>query len=501
MRQILPLLLALCAICLARADVSLAPLFQDRMVLQRDRPVPIWGRADAGEKVTVAFGKQEVSATTPDDGRWIVYLDALETQSTPAELVVTGKNKLTVAGVVVGEVWLASGQSNMEWPLKAVDRAADEVAAANFPLIRVFKVARAVSEVPTDAMKGEWKLATPAFAGDFTAVGYFFARDVHRKVGVPVGIVDSSWGGTQIESWMSPAALASDPAFAIVGERWKKTLEDFPDRKVAYDASLAAWTAEEAAAKTAGQPFRKGKPVAPRTVGDRDTPAGLFNGMINPVLPYAMRGALWYQGESNAPRANEYRPLFAATIAFWRAHFGQGDFPFYWVQLANFKSDNPDGTSWALLREAQSLTLSLPETGQAVTIDIGNVDDIHPRNKQDVGRRLAAIAKAQVYRIPGDYSGPVFLSAEREKNALRVRFAHAVTGLIARDRPLQSFEVAGSDRVFRPARASIDGDTLLVSAPDVKEPVAVRYAWRNAPVVNLYNGAGLPAGPFRSDNW
>ena len=482
---------------MVHADVSLAGLFQDNLVFQRDRPVPIWGRADPGEKVTVTFAGQEVVTTTPADGRWIVYLDPLATQREPGEMVVSGNNRLTVGNILVGEVWLCSGQSNMAWLVKNSDRAEQEIASASFPQIRVFKVALTVSDAPTDVLKGQWTPATPSAAGDFTAVGYFFARDLHRKLGVPIGIINSSWGGTPVESWMSPAALASDPAFEVVFERWRKTLEEYPERKAAYDKTLAAWTAEQAAAKTAGQPFTKRKPAPPQGPGHHYTPAGLFNAMINPVLPFGIRGTLWYQGESNASRAAEYHKLFAAMITYWRAHFGQGDFPFYWVQLANFKTNN----DWALLREAQTETLSLPETGQALAIDIGNPDDIHPRNKQEVARRLALIAKAKVYGIPGDYSGPMFHAAEREKNGIRVRFTHAVTGLIARDRPLQSFELAGRDKVFRPAMAVIEGDTVFVTSPEVKEPIEVRYAWSNSPVANLYNGAGLPATPFRSDDW
>lgn len=490
-------MLALCLAGVVHADVSLSGMFQDNLVLQRDRPVPVWGRADPGEKVTVSFAGQEVATTTPDDGRWIVYLDPLAVQQEPSEMVVTGNNRLTVKDVVVGEVWLCSGQSNMAWVVKNSDRAAEEIAAANFPQIRVFKVALTVSDLPTDVVRGQWTPANPSTAGEFTAVGYFFARDIHRKLGVPVGIIQSSWGGTPIESWMSPAALASDPAFAVVSERWKKALAEYPDRQAAYDKELEAWTAGQAAAKAEGKPFTRTKPQPPPGPGHRNTPAGLFNAMINPVLPFGIRGVLWYQGENNGNRPTEYHRLFAAMITFWRAHFGQGDFPFYWVQLANYKTK----ADWALLREAQTETLSLPETGQALAIDIGNPDDIHPRNKQEVARRLALIAKARVYGIPGDYSGPVFQSAEREKNGIRVRFTHAVTGLTARDRPLQSFELAGRDKEFHPAQAVIDGDTVFVTSPEVQEPIEVRYAWSNSPVANLYNGAGLPATPFRSDDW
>ncbi len=497
MRAIVLSLLAVCSATAVLADVTLAGLFQDNLVFQRDRPVPIWGRADPGERVTVNFAGQEVSTSTPADGRWIIYRDPLGTQSEPAEMIVSGNNRLSVKNILVGEVWLCSGQSNMGWLVKNSDNAKEEIASADFSQIRVFTVEKAVSKAPTDVLNGSWLLSSPATAGNFTAVGYFFARDLHRKLGVPVGIIHSSWGGTPVEAWMSPAALASDPAFEIVFTRWKEAMEAYPEKKAAYEKELAAWTDEQTAAKAAAKPFSKAKPLTPRDPETRDLPAGLFNAMINPVLPYSIRGVLWYQGENNGSRPTGYHKLFAAMITYWRAHFGQGDFPFYWVQLANFKTPH----DWALLREAQTQTLSLPETGQAIAIDIGNPDDIHPRNKQEVARRLALIAKARVYGIPGDDSGPMFQSAERERNGIRVRFSHAVTGLISRDRPLQSFELAGRDKVFWPAQAEIDGDTVFVTSNDVREPIEVRYAWSSAPIANLYNGAGLPAVPFRSDDW
>lgn len=490
------------------ADVTPAPLFTDRAVLQRDKSVPIWGRADAGEKVTVTFAGQSRGATTGRDGRWIVFLDPLETAATGADLVIAGKNTITLRDVLVGEVWLCSGQSNMEWQVSRAADAAQEIAAAQFPLIRHVKIVRTMAEAPADAVKTSgWQSATPQTVGDFSAVGYFFARDVHQKIGVPLGIINSSWGGTPVESWLSPAALASHPAFRVVPERWQKTLADFPAAKAAHDLRLADWTKAEAAMKTKPKAETEAwakknpRPRAPRGPGDPWTPTSLFNGMINPLLPYALRGALWYQGESNAERAGEYHALFAAMITAWRAHFGQGDVPFYWVSLANYKvPEDPSGLSYAVLREAQTKTLALPNTGQALAIDIGNPDDIHPLNKQDVGRRLARLAKHRLYGIVGDDSGPTFASAAREGAALRVKFTHA-EGLVAHNKPVQSLEIAGANKVFYPAEAKIERDTLLVSAAAVKEPVAVRYAWRNAPEANLFNSVGLPAVPFRSDDW
>ena len=502
---VLPLLAAL----VARADVALAPLFTDHAVLQRDKPIPVWGRADAGESVAVAFHGQTSATVATPDGRWIVFLDQLPADTLGTDLVVTGKNTLTLHDVVVGEVWLCSGQSNMEFTVSRAANADQEIAAARFPLIRQVKIERSVAAVPADTVKTSgWQSASPQTVGGFTAVGYFFARDIYQKLGVPVGLVHSSVGGTPVESWMSPAALASDPAFKTVGARWEQTLAKYPEKKAEFDAALAVWTKAEAVATLKGTAAHTAwskqnpRPRAPHSPGDTWTPTGLFNGMINPLLPYALRGALWYQGESNADHAAEYHALFAAMITAWRQHFGQGDFPFYWVNLANYKAPTDDtGSTYAFLREAQTLTLDLPQTGQAIAIDLGNPNDIHPTNKQDVGRRLALLAKHRVYGITGDDTGPTFANIIREGAALRIKFTHADGGLIAHDKPVQSLEVAGADKVFHPATAKILSDTLLVSALGVPEPVAIRYAWRNSPEANLYNGAGLPAVPFRSDNW
>ncbi len=547
-----------------RADVTLAPLFADHAVLQRDKPIPIWGRADAGEPITVTFHGQTASATATGDGHWITYLDALPASTEPADLVVAGKNKIAVHDVLVGEVWLCSGQSNMEFVVCnppgttfRVVNADEEVAAANYPLIRHFKVKLTESDAPAETVEGSWAVCSPGTVSQFTAVGYFFARDLYEKLQVPVGLINSTWGGTPVESWMSAFALGSDPSFSFVGERWQKTLAEYPQKKAAYDAALAQWDKDSVAAKTAGKenelnaalppaplpgaspgdstrglhsPAGVGlagrrpnftletpqqaagnvsvfktlhpRPRPPPGPGHQWTPAGLFNGMINPLLPYAVRGVLWYQGENNAPHPTEYHALFSSMITAWRAHFGQGDLPFYFVQLASYRYlKNANGTEWALLREGQTQTLALPQTAMAVAIDLGEHDNIHPCNKQEVGRRLALIAETRLYGIPGDDSGPMFADATREGNALRVHFTHAGNGLIAHENPAQSLELAGADKKFYPAQGRIEGETLLVSSPDVKDPVAVRYAWSNDPEANLFNGAGLPATPFRSDNW
>lgn len=488
----------------ALADVVLAPVFTDHAVLQRDKPLPIFGRAAPGERVAVSFAGQSIGTVADKSGRWIVYLAPVAASSEPAELVVVGNNTVRLADILVGDVWLCSGQSNMEWPVERALNAAEETAGANLPLIRHLKIQRTVADAPADTVADDgagWRVCTPQTANWFTAVGFFFARDLQPRVAVPIGLINSTYGGTPIESWLSPAALASDPAFEVVSRRWESALSVYPERKAAYDAALQAWKGDKFVAEAKGQTFTVPAPREPVGTGHPFTPTSLFNGMIHPLVPVALRGILWYQGESNTALPDEYRGLFTALIAHWRQHLGQGELPFFWVQLANYRGGNAADTGWARLREAQAQALALPATGQAVAIDIGDADDIHPLNKQEVGRRLALLARANVFGSPVDFSGPVFKSVTREGAAMRVAFDYAGNGLIARDKPPQSFQLAGADRKFFPAIARIEGDTVIVSAPEVPEPVAVRYAFFNAPEANLYNGAGLPVAPFRSDDW
>ena len=485
---------------IAQADVRLGPIFTDHAVLQRDKPLQIWGSADSGEKVQVEFAGREATTVADVTGKWRVLLPALPASDQPSTLVVRGKNTWSRTDMVVGEVWLASGQSNMEWTVSRSDRAEDEIAAARLPGIRHLKIVKKVSSEPLDTAEGAWRVASPETAGGFTAAGYFFARDLHRELGVPIGIVHSSWGGTPIEAWLPPATLGSDPDFEVVNERWAKTLADYPARKIEHEARVAAWNAEAAAAKAKGEAFTKTKPRAPSGPGHQNTPTGLYNGMIHPLSPFAFRGVIWYQGEANGGRALEYRKLFPAMITGWRRAFGRDDLSFYWVQLANYNAGDAQGTAWAFLREAQDRTLSLPSTGQAVAIDIGNPKDIHPTNKQEVGRRLALIALAKDYGRPVEFSGPRFVAAKVERSQVRVTFTEA-RGLHSRGPAPELFEIAGSDRVFVPAEARIEGEAVVVSSPKVSVPFAVRYAWRHSPAATLYNAAGLPAVPFRSDDW
>jgi sialate O-acetylesterase len=495
----------LCLGASLRADVVPAALFSDNAVLQRDKPIPVWGTADAGEQVSVAFSGRTASTTTDGSGKWRIDLPSLPASATPSDLVIKGNNTITVSNVLVGEVWLASGQSNMEWVVNGTyDAAIDVPASANFPLIRHIKIKPTIAESPASTVitQGTWQVAGPETTGRFSGVGYYFARDLYQLLNVPVGIIHSSLGGTRVEAWMDPATLQSNPAFASVGETWAKILADYPTTKARHDIDMAAWKNEQAAAKAANLPFNKPRPGGwdgPWGPGHAATPSGLYNGMINPLVPYALRGAIWYQGEGNAGKASEYHALFSSMITGWRARFGQGDFPFYWVQLANFGSST--ATNWAFLREAQTQTLALPATGQALAVDLGDVRDIHPRNKKDVGRRLARVALARTYNRNIVDSGPVFAKAEREGTGFRVSFTEIHGGLRAPLNSLGGFELAGEDKVFKPADAEIEKDTVIVTSAEVPEPVAVRYAWRDAPAAGLFNKEGLPAVPFRTDTW
>lgn len=485
---------------LLRADVTLAPLFRDGVVLQRDKPLRVWGVAAPGEQVTVSFNEQHVAAATLPTGHWLAVLQPEGASSSPRELTVRGANTIVVHDVLVGDVWLCSGQSNMEFTVDRALNANDEIATADHPLIRHFKLPHAVASTPARDAVGEWVSCRPATVGEFSAVAYFFGRDLHARLGVPIGLINSSWGGTQIESWMSEIALHGDPAWPDILARWNERLAAYPAAVSTYRAQLAEWQHDAAAAQAARKPFTRRQPREPEGPGSRWQPAGLYNAMISPLVPFAMRGVIWYQGEENAARYGEYRRLFPTMIAHWRSDFAQGNLPFLFVQLANCnRAGDPTGEQWAFQREAQAAALALPLTGMAVTIDIGEPDNIHPKNKQEVGRRLALLAFNRVYGLGGVDEGPTFESATREGDLIRLHF-RSTEGLYATDPRLPGFELAGADGVFLAASASIENDTVLLTPNRAgSRPVAVRYAWFNTPLSSLANATGLPAAPFRAD--
>ncbi len=639
------IVLLLLAVAEVPAQLRLPNLFGSHMVLQRQKPIPVWGWAASNEKITVSLsgpGKsQSRTVKAGKDGKWLLRLDPLEAGG-PFQVKVKGKkDQLTLEDVWIGEVWICSGQSNMEWPVRASDQAEKEMAAGDYPMIRHIKVARQVSLKPEeDIPAAQWQVATPATVGDFTAVGYFFARDLFRTLNVPVGLINSSWGGTQVESWISREAMNSQEEFREVMARLPASVDDFNSGKKkvlddliirqqgafpgqeelkawsASDFNHSAWksmllpdrfdrqelvlldgavwfrkevslpagvearpfeisagpvddfetvyvngvkvggsTSKSAAARVfagaAGvlKPGRNvvvirvedaggtggftGKPEQMwiRQAGFEQSLAGdwhyrvessvdnrqfvgpnsmgtlLYNSMISPLIPVAFRGVIWYQGESNAGRAYQYRKSFPLMISDWRSRWKE-DFPFLFVQLAAFNAANGDsekGSTWSELREAQTMTLaSLPNTGMAVTADIGESRDIHPRNKQDVGKRLSLSALKIAYGKDVEYSGPVYKAIQQTGNKLILSFDHVGSGLVAKDKYgyLKGFEVAGSDRKFHWAKAMIEGDKVIVWSDEVSHPEAVHYGWADDNgEVNLYNKEGLPAVPFRTDSW
>ncbi len=508
-----PALLAFLGCSLAaHADVKLPALISDNMVLMQDTKANVWGTAEPGEKVTVTLGDKSASTTAGENGKWSVKLERLK-PSAGRDMTIAGKNSLTVKNVAVGEVWVASGQSNMEWPLDKAKDADKEKAAANFPDIRVFTVAKKGSKTPLDECSGKWEVATPETAGRFSAVGYFFVRELHQKLKQPVGLIHTSWGGTPCETWIPDSGMRANARF---GEHWAKKMADYPKAKEEFDKRMTEFKAASEKAKTEGKPA----PRPPRAPEGPDSlngmPSGLYNGMIAPVTPYTIRGAIWYQGESNAGPTNRgnmdlYGQLFPTMILSWRYEFAkaqsvpreESEFPFLFVQLANFfpRREQPADSYWAQIREAQLGTLEVPRTGMAVAIDIGEANDIHPKNKQEVGRRLSLCALAQVYFQEVEYAGPTYGGMQIEDGKVRLNLANA-QGLKTTDGgPIRGFALAGEDRKFHWAKAAIEHDHVVVSSPDVPNPVAVRYGWADNPDLNLVNEAGLPASPFRSDKW
>lgn len=484
----------------AQADVTLPKLISQGIVFQRDRPVRIWGRAEPGENVEVTLAGRMASTQAGNDRMWALDLLPLPAGG-PYVLLVRGQNRIEIENVYVGEVWVASGQSNMEWLLRETTGAADEIAASQNEGIRIFKIKRTVAdEVQTD-VSGEWRAAAPATSGGLTAVGYYFAKFIQEILGVPVGIIDSTWGATPAAAWTPRGDLEGDPELAGFIQRFEEACRVFPERNAAYQDKLAVWQAQAGTTPTREQ--TRAKPQPPAGPGHYSTPAGLFNGMIAPVTPMRIRGVIWYQGETDATRAATYRKLFPTLIQSWRREWQLPEMPFLYVQLASYiaRRDTAAGSPWAELREAQLRTLALPHTGMAVAIDIGEADDIHPRNKREVGRRMSLLARAQVYGESLEAFGPVFVEAKPAKGAVSLRFSHAGGGLRTSDgKPVRGFVIAGEDRKFVPADAAIKGDEIEVSGP-IQNPVAVRYGWAENPSTNLVNAAGLPASPFRTDDW
>lgn len=673
----IPILLLSALLCvssdLALGNMKLPAIISDHMVLKKANGVPIWGKAAPGEEVTVTLDGQTAKATTDAEGKWKVLLNLADSGPGPFSMTVQGQNTLTVNDVVVGAVWVAGGQSNMEWPLRRSKDAEAEIAASTNPLLRQFEVAKSPSPLPKDDCQGRWVAASPETSGAFSAVGYYFGKVLQNELQIPVGVIHSSWGGTGSEPWTSESSIDTVADLKTVKDSLHARLKTHPDDQKQWVAGFTEWLKTHRREDTPSQDktaftgpdvtrenwesvkipgfvkagkvsglgavwiraefdidkpgpnsvgldlgeiegfesvYCNGKPVvsldyrnypgtgyvrrlgkynippsvlkpgknvlairvyapaaaakfsAPITIGGKVPEGGwlateeyslpaltaaqqtslpkplvslppsqliaslLFNGMIQPVLPYAISGVIWYQGESNAGRAFQYRTAFPLLIADWRKAWQQGDFPFYFCQLANYhdKTSKPGDSSWAELREAQAMTLSVPVTGQAVLIDLGDAKDVHPVNKRDVGERLARIALAKDYGKNTPYSGPVYQDVKFENGKARIRFTHTDGGLVAKpvppmysvvsaenrtaptvrnspDSELEGFAICGADRQWVWADAKIDGDSVVVWSEKIPEPVAVRYGWADNPTVNLTNGTGLPAPPFRTDDF
>ena len=643
MKKTIALFTTILIIATTFANITLPKIFGDNMVLQRNKPISIWGFASAGEKVIVQFNGQTKSTKADKAGKWQVMLSP-EKEGGPFQLSVKGKNQLTIQNILVGEVWICSGQSNMEMPIEGwgkINNYQQEIASANYSQIRHFKIPNTVSTtLKDDITGGDWKVCSTSTAGDFSATAYFFARELYNQLKVPIGLINTSWGGTMSEAWTSKKAFEQSPELKYIADAmqnndidkklkeraetsfkniiklqgsfenntnttdWKNSNFDdskwptmklpglwesqgLPDldgtvwfrktiiiadadagkaatlnlgmiddnddtylndikigstqgyntpRKYTIaagilkagkntiavkvgdtgggggfygDAADMTLTIDNNKQSLAGDWTFRVAALSPSatSVGPNDYPSMLFNAMLYPIIQYSIKGAIWYQGETNAGRAYQYRTAFPLMINDWRQHFKQGDFPFLFVQLSTFGSteaNSKNGSNWAELREAQAMTLSLPNTGMAVITDIGNPTDIHPKNKQDVGKRLASIALHDVYEKTAEYTGPTYKSMQAAGNKVILTFTHTGSGLLVKDKYgyVKGFEIAGADKQFQYARATMEGDKIIVQADGITQPVAVRYNWvDDASEGNLFNKELFPAAPFRTDDW
>lgn len=462
----------------ASGHTGLPSIFGSNMVLQQKQANRVWGWGDAGDKITVTIADQKQQTTVGDDGKWQVSLDPMPAGG-PHRLAVSGHNKITFDNVMIGEVWLCSGQSNMQWSVGQANDPDLESLTANHPNIRLITVPRVGTQEPQNNFEGEWQVCTPQTVKDFSAVGYFFGRRLHQTLDVPIGLIDDAWGGSACEAWINRDALKENPRFEKLMEYWRE--------------------------------FEAKTPADNRMMTGNQRPSNIYNGVLKPTIGYGIKGAIWYQGESNASRAYQYRELFPFMIKTWREEWQQGDFPFYWVQLADFRAETtePGDSDWAELREAQTATMSeLPNTGEAVIIELGEAADIHPKNKQDVAKRLARWALAKDYGFDNlVYRSPIYKSMEKDGDAIVLTFDHVGGGLDTFDvRELIGFTIAGEDKVFQHAKAEFVGKgggitQIRVHSEGVSSPAAVRYAWANNPICNVQNREGLPLTPFRTDDW
>jgi sialate O-acetylesterase len=492
-----------------KAELKLPAIIGDNMVLQQKQANPIWGWDTPGTEVTVKFAGQTKSAKAGADGKWTVKLDAVPANAKPATISIKGTTAKELKNVLVGEVWICSGQSNMQWSVSSCWDADLEIATAKYPNIRLISVPQVGTQEPQKDFKGEWKECSPQTVGSFSAVGFFFGRVLHKTLDVPVGLINDAWGGSAAEAWVRRDVLEKDARFKDLMAGWVQREKDLASgtAKANYEKQQAAWKARADAAKAAKQPFMERAPANPQSaLTGNARPGNIYNGVLLPTIGYGIKGVIWYQGESNASRAFEYSYLFPLMIQHWRDEWKQGDFPFYWVQLADFMAEKPQpgDSAWAELRDSQTKTQNaIKNGGQAVIIDIGEGNDIHPKNKRDVAERLVRWALVKDYGMNLPYRSPEFKSVE-------IQGAKAVVTLDTFGSTLRTVDVAdvkgfaicGEDKKWEWATAKIVGnDKVEVSSPKVAKPVAVRYAWADNPVCNLFSKDGLPVTPFRSDDF
>lgn len=518
---------ASCAPMGPEREFRVSGMFGDHMVLQQGMPVPIWGKGEPGAEITVSFADQTKRTAADEEGKWRVDLDPMPASVTPREMHIASSIPLrpdslpeagttrgqvgngqparntahsaaggsTIGNVLVGEVWFCSGQSNMELALSKTENAGAAIAASDRPLIRLFNVPHLSAAEPQEDCGGRWTPCTPRSARAFSGVAYYFGVDIRESRDVPVGLIHSAWSGACAESWVPESRLTQHPTLGEAVARWHEYRGDYPRRLEACRAAVTAW---EAGGKQGERPRRPKDPNGPEMSVGR-----LYNGMLHPILPYAIRGVLWYQGENNVLAIEEYKALFPFLIREWRRLWKQGDFPFFFVQIANFggKPADPEDSPWAHLRDAQLSGLAEPNADMISAIDIGG--SFHPSNKHDVGLRLAALARAKVYGETGlTASGPRLRDAETEGQRVLLSFDHRGSGLAVRDDgALEGFSIAGADRRFVWASARIEGSRIVVWSDEVKEPAALRYGWETNPRGNLINREGWPAVPFRTDDW
>lgn len=496
----------------AQAELKLPAIIGDNMVLQQKQANPLWGWDTPGTEVTVKFAGQSHTAKAGADGKWTVKLDAVPANAQPATISIKGSTARELKNVLVGEVWICSGQSNMQWSVNSSWDADLEIATAKYPNIRLISVPQVGTQEPQQDFKGAWAECSPQTVGSFSAVGFFYGRVLHQMLDVPVGLINNAWGGSAAEAWVRRDVLEKDARFKGLMDGWVKREADLASdkAKLDYEKALADWKAKADAAKKAGQPFTTRAPQGPQQIlSGNSRPGNIYNGVLLPTIGYGIKGAIWYQGESNAGRAFEYGYLFPLMIQHWRSEWKQGDFPFYWVQLADFMAEKTDAvqataSSWAELRESQTKTQTAIKNGaQAVIIDLGESNDIHPKNKRDVAERLARLALAKDYGIALPYRSPEFKGLEIVGNKAVVTLDTFGSSLRTVDvSEVKGFVLCGEDKKWVWATAKLLGkDKIEVSAAGVAKPVAVRYAWSDNPVCNVFSVEGLPVTPFRSDSF